>query len=360
VLILFVLLARAARLAGWEPVPAQRLAGVAVALWAVHPALAETMAYVSGRSMGLSSLLLLAGLLAATADRPRRGLAGLAAFAAPLAREMALVAPLLLLAWQITVARPEPLRQALRRAAPVWLGAGLAALVIALMARHRELVAFSLDQRPPLDALRANLFAVPEILRLWVQPGRVSVLPAQPVIHGWADPATLIRLAGLLALPALALALRRRTPLLALAILWALLALVPTNSLIWRVEPVALRPLYLAGIGLSLLLALPLARVRGGAVLAAGLVLWLSAQGWQRATLYQDEVALFADAAAKAPDRGPVQLMLGLALANAGRVEEARAALETALVIDPFLTSAENALRLLDAGPGVYPNLPRW
>jgi protein O-mannosyl-transferase len=233
-------------------------------------------------------------------------------------------------------------------------------LIIASMARHRELAAFSLDQRPPLDALRANAFAVPEILRLWALPWRVSILPEQPVIHGWDDPPTLLRLSFLLGMPTLALALRQRAPLAALSVLWTLIALVPTNSLIWRVDPVALRPLYLAGIGVSLLLALVLAQVRLGPALAVALVIGLATMTWDQATLYLDEGALFADAAAKSPDDARAQMMLGLVLANAGRVDEARTALERAVKLDPFQTRAENALRLLEAGAPVYRPRPGW
>jgi tetratricopeptide (TPR) repeat protein len=354
ILLLFALVARAGRAAGVSPPAADRLAGLTTGLWAAHPALAETVAYVSGRSMGLSAVLLLGCLLAATSARPRPWLAGGLALLAPLARETALVTPLLLLAWQVTVARTETRGAALRRALPVWLGAALAVLILALMARHRELVAFSLGQRGPLEALRANLFAIPEILRLWLEPARISVLPAQPVTYGWTDPPTLLRLAVLGALPVLALALRCRAPLVALAVLWTLLALAPTNSLIWRVDPVAVRPLYLAGIGVSLLLALVLCGLRGaGLALAAALVLGLGLQARDRATLYQDEVALFADAAAKAPEDARAQTMLGLVLANAGRVEEARSALSRALALDPYRTEAAKALRVLDAGGGV-------
>jgi tetratricopeptide (TPR) repeat protein len=345
----FALVRRACLQAGCGLPLAQRIAGMTLLLWALHPALTETVTYVSGRSVGLSSLLVLLCLLAATADRPRPWAAFLMAGLAPLARETALITPLLLLAWQITLAHEAP-RRALCRAAPVWAGAILAALILAAMARHRDLVAFSLDQRGPLESLRANLFAIPEILRLWLQPWRISVLPAQPVLQGWTDPPTLFRLGAIAALPAAALVLRRRAPLLAFAVLWTGLALAPTNSLIWRVDPVALRPLYLAGIGLSLALALALARVRPGLWLAAGLALWLATQTAGRATLYQDEVALFADAAARSPQDARAQLMLGLVLANAGRLDEARQAIKTAIVIDPFLTGAENALRLLDAG----------
>lgn len=353
----FLLVRRACHQSGHRGDSADRIAGATVLLWALHPALTETVTYVSGRSVGLSTLVILLCLLAATSDRPRPVLAFALAAAAPLARETALILPLLLVAWQVTLGHEPPAR-AVRRAAPVWAGAILAGLLIALLARHRDLVAFSLDQRGPLDSFRANLFAVPEILRLWVQPGRISILPAQPVVHGWTDGPTLLRMAALALLAVAAFGLRRRAALVAFALLWSGLALAPTNSLIWRVDPVAVRPLYLAGIGLSLVLALGLLRLRFGIWLAAALALWLGVQTWQRARLYQDEVSLFADAAAKAPQDARAHLVHGLVLANAGRPDEARRALETALVIDPFLTEAENALRLLTAGGAIYPRPP--
>lgn len=354
VLLVLVLITRAGQLAGHARPEASRIAWIAAALWAIHPALTETVTYASGRSAGLSGLLVLGALVAATAGRPRPMLAFGCAILAPLARVTALIAPVLLVAWQVTLGRAEPPALALRRAVPVWLGAMAAGLIIAAMARHRELLAFSLDQRPPLDALRANVFAIPEILRLWVQPWRVSILPLQPVIHGWTDAPTLLRLAVLLVLPALALALRHRAPLLAFAVLWTLAALMPTNSLIWRVDPVALRQLYLAGIGLSLVLALLLAKVRFGPAVALALATGLGTLIWSRSALYQDEVALFADAALKAPQDARAQMTLGLVLANAGRAAKAREALDRALRIDPYLTAAENALRVLDAGAPIY------
>lgn len=347
-----VLLDRALSLAGQKDARAHRVAALATALWALHPALTDTVTYVSGRSAGLSSLLLLAALVAATGERSRPWLALLAAALAPLARETALVAPLLLAVWQVTVGAGQPDR--LRRAAPVWAGAGLAAIILATMPGHRELVGFSLDQRDPLDALRANLFAIPEILRLWAEPWQVSLLPAQPVVHGWGEAATLLRLAALAGLAGGALAMRRSWPVASFAVLWGLVALLPTNSLIWRVDPVALRPLYLAGPGLSLLLALVLMRLRFGGALGLALGLGLGAMTFQRAMLYADEVALFADAARKAPGDARTQMMLGLALANAGRTEAAREALEQALRLDPFAREAANALHLLEAGGSIY------
>ncbi|OYW60348.1 MAG: hypothetical protein B7Z31_04330 [Rhodobacterales bacterium 12-65-15] len=353
VVLVFLLVRRGVELAGLED-RANRIAILATLLWSLHPALTDTVSYVSGRSSGLSGLLVLAALVAATGRKARPWLAFLCAALAPLARETALVAPLLLLVFQATVGRGQP--GSLRRAAPVWAGALVAAAVLAAMASHRDLVSFSLTTRGPLDALRANVFALPEALRLWLMPWEISILPRQPVIHGWDDPPTLIRSAALAFVTAAAIALRKRWPVVALAVLWTLMAMLPTNSVIWRVDPLALRPLYLAGIGLALLAALALARlplVLGLAVAAA-----LGTMSWDRATLYQDEVALFADATVKSPNEARTHLMYGLTLANTGQVAEARRVLEQALRLDPFLSEATNALRLLDAAAPVYSDPP--
>ena len=58
-----------------------------------------------------------------------------------------------------------------------------------------------------------------------------------------------------------------------------------TEVVIWRVNPVALRPLYLAGIGLALLLALAVVAACGIAAwvgLAMSLLVFI---GWRRACL---------------------------------------------------------------------------
>lgn len=345
VALVFVLINRALRLSGADDSRANLVAALTTLLWSLHPALTDTVSYVSGRSLGWSGLLVLAAVLAGTGDRHRPVLAFACAALAPLTRETALVAPVLLLAFQITVGHMMP--QPVRRSAPVWIGALIAAAILAAMPSHRDLVGFSLDQRGPLDAL-------PEILRLWVMPWDISILPTQTVTHGWTDPPTLIRSAGLALATGIAIALRHKAPVVAFAVLWTLLALLPTNSVIWRVDPVAVRPLYLAGIGVLLLAASGLARLPFGRWPGLALAVGLATMSWERATLYQDAVALFADAAAKAPSEARAHLMYGLIMANAGRGEEARAALQKALELDPFQTEAENALRLLDLGAPIY------
>lgn len=330
------------------------LALLVAALWAVHPAMAETVTYVSGRSAGLSGLLVLAALVLATGPRSRAATigAGLCAALAPLARETALVLPALLMLWQVTLGRGESPAVALRRVAPVLAGTALAALLLAAMPGHRGLVAFSLQARDPVEALRGNVHAVPDILWLWLAPWRVSIDPAQPLAWDWLETPTLVRLAGLAAGVAVAAGLRRKTPLAAFAIGWTLLCLVPTNSVIWRVDPVGLRPLYLASLGPVLLLAFGLGRLdrlapRMGMVAASALVAALAAMTVQRNALHADPVALWQQAADRAPERGRPWIGLGWALLEEGDLAGAERALAEGLAREPWSLSARRGLEIV-------------
>lgn len=369
-LLAFGLARRLARSAGVE-----RTAWVgafAAAVWALHPAAVEAVAPVTGRSVLLSTLLLLAALLLVTAERPPglavAGIAATLALAAPLARETALVLPALAFAWQATLGAGEGRSTALRRQLPLLAGALVAAGALALSARHRELVAFSLAARPPLEALRGNVAAVFDIARLWLEPGRLSVDPAPAAELAWGAPATLLRLALLAAVAAFAVLARRRRPLAAFACGWALLALAPANSIVWRLDPVSARPLYLAtlvpvaalAVGVARAVALAARRwpardaAAAGPALAAAACLvgllttaTLARRSHERAHLYTDPTALWSDAAAKAPDRSRPWQNLGIELMLAERLDPAARALERALELDPSASSARCALTAL-------------
>lgn len=320
---------------------------LAVLPWALHPVLAASVVEVAGRSAPLSALLLLGSLLLAAGPPTRARLlgAGLLAFLAPLARETALVLPLLLLCWQLTLGRTEGAPW--RRALPVWSGTLLALLVILALPRHRELLEFSLQARAPLEALRGNVTAIPAMLRLLALPWEVSVDPAQPRPWAWGEAPTLLALGGLLAVALSALLLRRRAPLVAFALGWTLLCLLPSNSLIWRSEPVGLRPLYLAGLGPALLLGWLLAKRRAGQLAALLLAGALAFGSVERSLLYLDPLRLWQDAVDKAPDKARPHIHLGLALLERGCLAAAEAELRAGLRLQPESLAARRALERL-------------
>ena len=308
--------------------------------------------------MGLSTLLVLASLALIAADdvpSARRALgAGLLAFLAPLAKETALVLPLLLVWWEATLGpRDVPLRERARRLTPVFVGTAGAAFVLALLPRHRELLGFSLAVRPPLEALRGNVQAVPAMLGLWAFPWRLSIDPAKPLEWAWTEAPTLLGLAFLGALAAFALVARRRAPFAAFAIGWALLALAPSNSFVWRLDPVGVRPLYLASVGPAVLAAALVGAalaVRtpafGRASLAGALALAcaLGAGLVVRNARYRSPVALWEDAVQKAPRSARAMNNLGFAYLAAGRLDDAERLLEAAREADPGMNQPECGL----------------
>jgi hypothetical protein len=308
--------------------------------------------------MGLSTALILAALALAAFDEPpsrtRAACAGLLAFLAPLAKETALILPLLLVWWEATLGpRDVPWRDRARRLAPVFAGAAAAALVLAFLPRHRELLGFSLAVRPPLEALRGNVQAVPAMLGLWALPWRLSIDPAKPLEWAWTEGPTLVRLAFLGALALLALAARRRAAWFAFAAGWVLLAFVPSSSFVWRLDPVGVRPLYLASVGpaffaAALVGAVLAARPQGfGRAALAGAFLLACALGAGlvvRNARYRSPVALWEDAVIKAPHSARAKNNLGFAYLAAGRLDDAERLLEAAREADPGMTQPECGL----------------
>jgi tetratricopeptide (TPR) repeat protein len=336
----------------------RRLASLAAgvlagALFAAQPAGDVAVAYVSGRSAVLSAALLLGGLLVwdrAAGRSARAAWGAVALFAlATLARETALVFPLLVLLWEAT--RPdggEPLR---RRLAPLALPGGVAvaatALLIAVSARYRTLAAVSLAHHDPGGALAENLRALPVALSLWARPGALAIEhPPPPAGAIWIAAGAALAL-GLIAV---AIAARRKTPQLALAAGWILVVLLPTHTLLARSEAVTQRPLYLAWVGPALLAGAAVValakRVRPAllATAAAGLVLATTLAAHDRARLWTDDAALWRAAVDRSPGSPRAWNNLGAAYLAARDYPRARASFRVALELDPKFPSARAGL----------------
>jgi hypothetical protein len=311
----------------------------AALIFAVQPAHAEVVAYVSGRSTGLMTPLLLGGLLLHDHGRTAGALVLFAL--ACLAKEVALVFPALLLVWELTRAVPRPrFRRELAIAAAV---AVVTAALLFSLVNYQAMLGYSSGLRPVSENLLASARAIPEMLSLWIRPWALSADHAFDAAgHVGAAVAGLLLLAGLVTI---ALALRRRIPLLAFAILWPLVALLPTNSLVAKIDLVTEKPLYLAWLGPALALgaavsaSLAAASSRAARRCAAGVVVAvlcvLAAATQWRASLWRDPVRLWLDATAKAPECSRCWNNLGMARLVAKQDVEAVAAFERALRLDP-------------------------
>lgn len=229
-------------------------AAMVVALvFAFQPAHAETVAYVSGRSTGLMACLLVWALVVHDRAENRTSWLAVSLFvAACLAKEVALVFPAFVLIWEITRSDSSDQKKPHLKGVILYIAVAVAALaVMATSPRFHDLIEYSLALRPPVDNLIIQLRAVPATLALWFRPDTLTV------DHGFAlDASTAETFGGgfvLIGLAGFAMALYRRAPAVTLAIGWALLALVPTHSIIARLDVVTEKPLYLGWVGFALL-----------------------------------------------------------------------------------------------------------
>jgi tetratricopeptide (TPR) repeat protein len=334
---------------------AQRLAALAgAAVFALHPVQTEAVTYVSGRSTSLAGAFALASLTLWLHGR-ERGDARLVHLASPLAlaaalacKEYAVVTPVAML-----------LCARLRGEAGAWRDVRVHALVVALLLagacavpRYRALLEASLVAREPAVQLLTQARA---LSYLALQLVRIHALNADPALAAAErlDAATAWQLLGWVALPVAALQGWRRHPLLSFALLWYMLWLAPTHSILPRLDVVNERQLYLALAGPAFAGVVLLLRHAPALIAAVPVLLVLLALAtWQRNAVYADEVTYWADAASKSTHNARAFANLGHALALACRRDEALQALDIALALDPQQHRAAINRGLLAAGEG--------
>ncbi|HZJ52907.1 MAG TPA: hypothetical protein VFD38_02120 [Myxococcaceae bacterium] len=332
------------------------LAGAAFLL---QPAHAEAVAYVSGRSMGsmaaLSVWAIWAHLKSVRTDDPRTrgswtGLSLLLLVLAVLTKEVALVLPLL--AW--AAARWDSPDRPSRIGPLVATAAGLGILLVLAFPRYRTLAGWSLAQHGPVAALLQHLSALPAQLSLWVRPTALSLVHAPG--DGWVPP--LLGAALLAGVVAVAYRLRHRAPTFSFAVGWALLALVPTHTLLVRADTVTDRSLHLAWVGPAIALGAllagwlrragsPTARALAGATLLA--IAMLAAHAVRaRIRVWSDPRALWTEAVTRAPGSTRAWNNLGLVLLEQ-EPRAATAALRRAVALSPSDSRLLSTLVLMES-----------
>ena len=312
---------------------------LAALLFAVHPVQSEAVTLISGRSMSLMAFFYLGSLLAWLDQR--RGLS-LIAFAAALAvKETAITLPLALLLVDRIRQPGVSLRKAFADTGGHWLIAALAAAALLLLPWFRHLAAVSLATRPLLDNLITQSAGVLYLLRQVIWPAALDADPLLPIFAGWNSLwAISVPLAlGLIAGAVFAWRGSGLARWTGFGLLWFLLHLAPTNSVLPRLDVANDRHLYLALAGPSLLAAYGLTRAlhtwpRLLAAVASVLVLGLTLATHTRNQVYRDEVTFWSDVAGKNPSSSRAYNNLGYALANTGQAAAALAAYEMAMRLD--------------------------
>lgn len=327
---------------------------VAALLFAVHPALTETVNYASARAALLAATFVvwafLFHLLAAgkrsVAARASLALLSLGLFALGLlSKEIAIVFPALLLvaAWlegrgylaAVPAAVVAVLYLLLRREV-------LGTAVIDFAARAQEVA--TADQgsggaRTILDNIWTQARVVPAYLCLLLWPQGLCIHRHVRESDSPFEPGVLLGLAVILTLLFAALRLRRRGPAVALGILWFLVALGPESSIIPLNQVMNEHRLYLPAVGFALVIAtlLPQAVARRafpaqassaaprlevvraplglpGMPLAAVTVAVLLALTWQRNEDWRDGKRIWTSAVEVSPESSGAWNALGVQL----------------------------------------------
>jgi hypothetical protein len=365
-LLLLFLIRRFAAQTGEAPAMAGWLALASALIFVLHPVQTEAVTYASGRSASLSAFFALASLavwVAARAARDHR--------VGPLVR-MYLVSPLLMLAgiatmesvaivpavlllWEVAdVSRPIRWRDVLGRTSVHWLVLGVTLVVALPLPAYRDLLVSSLISRPVNESLVAQLEGIHYLAGQLLNIDRMNADPALSVSPELSADGALT-LVVIVVAGGLAITNLRRFTLPAFGVLWFLLWLAPTNSLLARLDLVSDRQLYVALAGPALLLAAAIRRLATHqprfAVIAFAFLLGLTGLGTHlRNEVYRDEVTFWRDVAGQSPHNARAFNNLGAALANQCDLPRAEAAWRRALHLDPGYTPAAANLRLVRDG----------
>ena len=285
------------------------------AVFGLHPVQFQSVAYVVQRMNLLAGLftLVAAGLWlwGRSRDGRRRaaGFAGaiIAAALGLLCKETTAALTLLIPALDLCLSGLDPREWLLRR--KLWLAALAAVALIggaALFIGGNALSGYARRDFTPSQRLLTQPRVILWYAGVWMfpAPARLSLEHDFPVSRSpFAPLDTLPAAAALLVLTAAALVYARRAPLLCLGWLWFVGGLALESSIL-PLEMVFEHRLYLPGIGLCLCAADLLRRVRPGrahAALVLVLVGLVAASSFARARAWHSDLAVWRDAAAKAP-----------------------------------------------------------
>lgn len=327
-------------------------------LYGLSPLHAETVWALAGRGALLAGLLLFASALAIARGRLRG--AALLFGLALLSRETALAGllPLGALAWTTTASRdPRPrVVGRFRRVEGLLTAALLFAGYLLLHRRYGELFTYSMEGRPRLSSLAAQLGAIPVGLSLYLRPGALSF------DHGEPLPARVLSWPALTGLALLLLALvggllafaRGRRALGFGALLWVA-ALVPTQTMVPKLDALSERPLGLALAGLLLVIGALVDDLRRraprlrllllGAGVPAALALALASRS--RGALYASDTALVCTAAARSETNARPHYNCALARRDDGDLAAALEEARLAHRLAPFDVEMEALYRSL-------------
>jgi protein O-mannosyl-transferase len=334
------------RLLEWSAVETQKrtlLAAFSGALFLLHPVQSEAVAYLAGRSEALSVMFVFAAFAVFLYRRDRRvgwttAVAVLVLFMASLlSKQQTIALPGLLLLtdfwWNPGFSKPgfsfKGIRENWKLYAPLALGALAGVAYFWRLLTTAESAGFGMKDLNWYQYFFTECRALFVYLREFVLPFGLTADWDFPISKTILDRGAVFGLIALLALAAAAWHYRRRYPLASFGFFAFLITMAPTSSILPIRDPIAERRLYFGILGLILIAAGMLSRVKMprttlAAALGAMLLIFAVATH-SRAEVWSSAVTLWQDTAEKSPDKSRVHFQLGSAYSDAGQCAEAAA-----------------------------------
>jgi len=327
------------RLLVWANIGESRrglLAGIAAALFLLHPAQTEAVSYVAGRSDALSVMLAFSAFTVFLYRREsaagwKTAAAVLLLFGAALtAKEDTIALPALLLLtdfWWSPASRWEGIRRNWKIYVPMAVASVGGLALFWQLITQASTAGFGLKEFTWYQYFFTQWRAIFVYLGMFLWPANLTLDWDFPISHTVLEHGAMIWLFILLALIVAAWMLRRRYPLATYGFLVFLILLAPTSSILPIRDPVAERRLYFAMLGLLLIVVEVLARIKVDrqALVAGGVAVLLLAAfvTHARAEVWSDEMVLWEDTARKSPGAWRPHFQLGFAYFKLARYDQA-------------------------------------
>jgi tetratricopeptide (TPR) repeat protein len=316
------------------------------AIFGIHPAHVESVAWVAERKDVLSAFFGICSLMAYTwySRRPSIGryvsVAVLFAFSLA-AKQTLVVLPLVLLAVDIwPLRRKERASRMVAEKIPLFVLSILAACA-AFWAQHAGGALVESGQLPATLRLENAALSFVRYLGKIAWPSRLAVFYPYPAAAIGASIVIASALA-ILAITVVVILLRRGRPWLAFGWTWYVLMLLPVIGIVQvGMQAMADRYLYLSMIGVLIAAAWELGSFSVSRVLAIAAVGICGVLTWQQVHVWHDSIALFRHAIAVTDGNYVAHDNLGVELDRLGRADEALAEYREAIRIRPGDRHAE-------------------
>ncbi|HYR86008.1 MAG TPA: tetratricopeptide repeat protein [Terriglobia bacterium] len=353
----------------------QRLAAIAgAAVFSVHTLFTSAVSYIAGRSSVLCATFYFSAVLLffKALDTPKRNVRilylALTAIAGLLAwntKQEAITLPLLLAGvlflrterknwrWIVPMAAIPPLVVLLMR--------DRIAALYASVSENKALVSAGFEKvLPPATYFRTYLTSVVEYyFPRFMLPVGLSADPQIEPIEHWYSPEFLVSILMFGALAWLAIHYAKREPLFSLGLTALLVSPLMAYAAIPLADVVLEHRAYIPGLGVAFLFAWMFQWVarhysHSRWVALGALVVVLAGMTVARNNVWADNISLWEDAEAKAPQKARPHFNLGQAYQEAQRLPEASREYEHALAIKPDISAAYSNIAAIDLDRGQY------